>query len=323
MGRTHIRAFQAAQRAGLPCKLAAIVAENKADLNVDRGNIATTDETPLFDPTHTRVVPSLSTVLDDPTIGAVSVCTPTDTHVDISLKLLAAGKHVLIEKPVALASADVARLAAAAEASGKVCMPAMCMRFWPGWDWMKRAIEKDTYGHVLSATFTRIGSTPTWNREFYLNTSRSGGALYDLHVHDADVICWLFGQPVSVVATGSNMHVTALYRFAGGPERITAEGGWMTTPGFPFRMRYTVQFERAVADWDLSRTDKLLLTTTSGTTAVPLPDESAYDREVAAFILAIVHGGPAPVTLADALLVSRVLEGELASIAKRGCYRFA
>jgi predicted dehydrogenase len=117
----------------------------------------------------------------------VSICTPTDSHIELAMTALAAGRHVLVEKPVALRSAEVARLAQAAAPAGRVCMPAMCMRFWPGWEWLKERIEAGEFGRVRSATFQRVGAPPDWSA-FYGDYARSGGPLHDLHIHDADFI---------------------------------------------------------------------------------------------------------------------------------------
>src|SRR4029453_5583634 len=88
---------------------------------------------------------------------------------------------------------------------------------------------------------------PAWSPAFYGDPARSGGALFDLHVHDADLVRWLFGAPGAVTSTGTLDHVTTLYRYADGPAHVVAEGGWDHAGGFPFSMGYTVVFERATA----------------------------------------------------------------------------
>ena len=59
---------------------------------------------------------------------------------------IAAGKHVLCEKPLARTAADARRIARAAAKGTGFFMPAMCIRFWPEWAWLKKAIDKGTYG---------------------------------------------------------------------------------------------------------------------------------------------------------------------------------
>jgi predicted dehydrogenase len=114
---------------------------------------------------------------------------------------------------------------------------------------------------------------------------------------------------------GSIDHITTLYDYGdSGPRHVVAEGAWVTARGFPFRMRYTVEFEHAVADWDLMRPDQLLLVRDGKAEPTPLPAESAYDREVAHFVQAIATGGPTRATLADAAAVTALLEAEKRSL---------
>lgn len=320
MGRTHVRAVQGARAAGLPCRLVAVCspdARERAGLAGAGGNIGpTSHDEMMFDPSQVRGVAEPEMIARDPAVHAVSICTPTDTHVDLAELMLRAGKHVLLEKPVATCSEDVRRLArvAADSGGGRVCMPAMCMRFWPGWDWLKARVVDGSFGRVKSAVFTRVGSRPGWSPGFYADAARCGGAIFDLHVHDADAVLWLFGRPREVVSVGSIDHVKTQYRFASpaAPAIVSAEGGWYGADGFPFRMRYTVEFERAVADWDLSRPDPLLLVRDERASTVKLPGETAYDREVRAFIahLAADGGGEPPVTMRDAIAVTELIEAE-------------
>lgn len=320
MGRTHVRAYQCARQAGLPCRLVAVcsdVPEQLAGLASRGGNLGpkSGDEV-LFDPGEVRGYEQAEMVASDPRVSLVSICTPTDTHVAIASMLLRAGKHVLVEKPVAVTSAEVRALSEVAAASGRLCMPGMCMRFWPGWDWLKERVQDGKLGRVRAASFTRMGSRPDWSPDFYGDPARSGGALVDMHVHDADVVGWLFGVPREVVSTGSVDHVSTMYRFDGrnAPAPVTAEGGWTRERGFPFRIRYTVVFEKATADWDLGREEPLCLSRAGKTQAVPTARESAYDREVQAMVRAVASGGTPPVTLQDALAAAELLEAEKASL---------
>jgi predicted dehydrogenase len=314
MGRAHIAAYQAAQAAGLPCRLIAVCDRSPESLKgqAQTGNLATGAPADLRG-LDTFTDPSA--LLADPRIAAVSICTPTDTHVDLALAALAAGKHILVEKPVAITAPEVRRVAQAASASGMLAVPGMVMRFWPGWDWLEGRIRDGTLGAVKSATFTRIGAGPSWSPEFYRDVSRSGGALVDLHIHDADIICWLFGRPRDVVSSGSIDHLTTTYRFEHGPPHIAAEGGWSFSPSAGFRMRYTVCFERATADWDMNRTPTLLIHGPSGTEAPTLPTLSAYEAEIRHFVRALAGEVPPRATMKDALTVAEVLDAERQSLA--------
>jgi predicted dehydrogenase len=312
MGRTHARAYRDAAGTGRANRLVAIAERDRARVAAasTAGNLGDAEGAPPFDPRETAVVEGSEELLASPAVDAVSVCTPTDTHVELALAALRAGKHVLVEKPVALRAREVERLAEAARASGKVCMPAMCMRFWPGWRWLHQAIERGSYGQVRSAVFRRLAAPPAWSSEFYRDESRSGGALFDLHVHDADFVRWLFGAPSAVHATGSPAHVTASYRFEHGPPHVVAEGGWDHTGGFPFHMGYTVVFEQATAEYAFGRPAPLVLHHEGKQRALPLEEGTGYDGEIRHFLDCCAGRAAPEATLDEAVGLIRMLEEE-------------
>ncbi len=323
IGATHVRAYQSARAAGFPCVLGAVADRDARRLtgrvaaagNIDTG--AGGEGERLFDPAEVRGYTSAQDLLGDERIGLVSICTHTDTHVDLAVAALEAGKHVLVEKPVAISSAGVQRVADAARSSGRLCMPAMCMRFWPGWSWLKDRVRERTFGRVLSASFERLGAAPGWSA-FYADHARSGGALMDLHIHDADFVRFCFGEPAAVSSAGGPMHVTTIYRFLDddAPRHVVAQGGQDLAPGSDFRMRYTVAFEQATADFDLARPSPLTLVQDGGKADVALPGESGYELQVRHLVTAIAQGRrneDLVATIDDAVAVTRMLEAELES----------
>jgi predicted dehydrogenase len=316
MGQTHLKSFQALRKSGM----AAVFAVAERDPQKRAGQVSAAGnleaigagKTDLFDGVTGYETPE--ELLADERIDAVSICTPTDTHVKLAIMALRAGKHVLLEKPVALTVEEVDQVRAAANAAGKICMPAMCMRFWPGWPWLHEAVQSGRYGKVKSAMFTRMGSRPAWGHDFYLNPARSGGALFDLHIHDTDIVYWLFGMPKAVSASGDDFQVTTLYHYLGengenGP-RITATGGWLSSEGFPFRMQYLVEFENAIADWDLTRTPILRVISGGQIEEITLPEGAGYGPEAAEFVAAIAEGTTPPATLEEARDVTRIVLAE-------------
>lgn len=318
MGRTHLAAYRDAAEAGLPVRITRVCDPSFAQTNAQAqpqaagGNLPSAGDTGLA---GVSTMTDPEAMINDPDLDVLSICTYTDTHVDYAIKALRAGKHVLVEKPLALKASRVEELAQAAAGSSRLCMPAMCMRFWPGWDWLQRAIVTRAYGEVRSAVFQRVGAGPSWASEFYRDPARSGGALVDLHIHDVDFITWCFGTPTSVASTGSVDHVTTAYRFASGPLHVTAEGGWSVQATAGFRMRYCVCFDKATADFDISRPAPLLLHEAGGTTPVKLGKGSGYSGEIAHFIGAIASGrGPLRATLPEAVVVARILEAEQESL---------
>lgn len=261
-------------------------------------------------------------LLADPNVQIVDVCTPTRTHVSIGLAAIAAGKPMMIEKPLARTSAEAHRLASAAALSGVIAMPAMCMRFWPEWAWLKEAIDSGRYGSVRAARFRRVAEPPAWGHTHFFNGADSGGALLDLHVHDVDFIQFCFGRPRRVTASGFRQvsgaidHVVALIETAGGAT-VSAEGSWCMAPGYGFHMEYTVNFEQATADYNLDRgADALKLFTPGQAPQVLRPSGGdGYVGELTYFLDCVRHGrAPRTVTLADGATAVEICEAEERSI---------
>ena len=184
MGRTHVQAFLSAENAGYHSRLVAIADTKAKDLadNASGGNIKVKAGEVPVDPKKVKMSPNAAGLVADASVEAVSICTPTDTHVGLVIAALAGGKHVLVEKPLALLAEDVLRVHKAASKADRVCMPAMVMRFWPGWEWLHDRVKDGTLGACKSVEFERRGSRPTWNTAFYGDVNRSGGALLDLGI---------------------------------------------------------------------------------------------------------------------------------------------
>lgn len=322
MGRTHIAAFRAADAAGHANRLVAVCdsdPQRRTGLAGGGGNMRTgSDAERLFDPSQVRGYERAAELFADREVELVSICTHTTTHVELALAALAAGKHVLLEKPVALTVADAERLANAAREAKTLCMPAMCIRFWPAWAWVKRAIDERELGAVRSAVFRRLGTAPQWAASFYGDPVQSGGALLDLHVHDADFVRHCFGDPQSVASTGSLEHVTTLYRYPHGPAHVVAEGGWDHTSGFAFKMAFTVVFERATADYEFGRAHELVLARDGRSEPVALEPTNGYDGEVRHLLDALASGKrKLGATMDDALGHMRLLAAERESLETR------
>lgn len=262
MGVTHIRAHL--QTPGM--RVAAICDPTGRGLDGNfsdvPGNVGS-DEPVKLDMNEVKAYLAVEDLFANDTIDLFDICAPTTTHEDLAVAALETGKHVLCEKPLARTVEQARCIAKAAGSSKGHFMTAMCLRFWPEWAWLKRAVEGGRYGRVLAAHFRRVAEPPAWGQGIYLDGQRSGGALLDLHVHDVDFVHHLFGMPKSVYATGFSKvsgaidHVLAQYEVEGGAS-VSATGSWAMTPGFGFNMAYRVVFENATADYDIARAKESL-----------------------------------------------------------------
>lgn len=185
MGGTHGRAFR--QVEGV--EIAAIYAHSDrraAPLAEELGTVWTDD---------------IDRILRDESIDAIDNCLPTPEHRPLTEAALAAGKHVLLEKPIALTDEDAAALVAAGEASDRVFMLAHVLRFWPEYVELQRMATNGDLGELRSGLAYRRQPFPAWS-QLFSRSDLTGGAVIDMMIHDIDALNWVFGTPRSVTANG-------------------------------------------------------------------------------------------------------------------------
>jgi len=321
MGATHINAWRQAALDGHPNRLVAVCDRNPAR-RAGQSAVGPAGQEPLqFDRGAVALYADAAELFADPAVDVVSITTPTESHVPLALAALAAAKHVLVEKPVALEVAAVQRLQQAAASAGTLCMPAQCIRFWPGWDWLIARVDDRSLGALKALHVQRLSSRPDWGDGFYDDATRCGGVVHDLHVHDADWIRRLAGDPQWVSAREQSGQLTIEYGFieGGGPEVVVAEASWARDPTEGFFMGYEAEFERGGASWSSQREPPLQL-------AGPGPHElpawvggTGYDGQLR-HLLAVLSGEVAAleVTMADAVASARMLEAVDRSLASGG-----
>ncbi|MBR4072676.1 MAG: Gfo/Idh/MocA family oxidoreductase, partial [Clostridia bacterium] len=95
-------------------------------------------------------------------VDMVDICLPTFLHADTAIEALNMGYHVLSEKPMSLCYEDCLRMCDAAKKADKKLMIGQCLRFGDDYNFLKEAIENNTFGKVLSGTFRRMSGPPIW-----------------------------------------------------------------------------------------------------------------------------------------------------------------
>ena len=185
--------------------------------------------------------------LATPGVELADVCLPTPLHRPVAERALAAGHHVLLEKPLALSLEDADAIGAAAAASGRVLMVGHVLRFVPEIAELRRLVAAGELGRPLAVSAMRLSAPPDWN-DWMLDAARSGGTLVDLAIHDLDVIGSLLGPARHVVARGvaGGRHVSALVTHEGG--EATVEGSHAMPGSYPFTARMRVLCERGVLE---------------------------------------------------------------------------
>jgi len=194
-----------------------------------------------------------------PNVDVVAVTLPTNLHAEIAVAALQAGKHVISEKPMGLSVAECDRMLAAEAASGRTLIVDQCVRFFPQYELIKEWVDSGRLGRIRYASLTRLSSPPTHSKDnWMLNSRLSGGAIFDLHIHDVDFAQQLMGVPDTIRAHGSSGtsggtdHVFATYGYADGRYALV-EGGWGLHLPWPFDMSIVVHGEKGTLSWTASK----------------------------------------------------------------------
>lgn len=135
-------------------------------------------------------------ILKDTSVDAVFICSPSDTHFEVSMEAIKAGKHIFCEKPIDLDLSRVLEIKTAAKKSGKVFMVGFNRRFDKEFMAMKDMISKGEVGNVevVQITSRDPGAPP-------LEYIKSSGGIYcDMMIHDFDMVRFLTGREVKTVS---------------------------------------------------------------------------------------------------------------------------
>jgi predicted dehydrogenase len=278
MGATHLGAFW--KMDGV--KVGAVCTENAAaltgDLSKTGGNLGR--QGGVYDFSAVTKYQRWEELVKDPSLDAVDICLPTDLHEPVTIAALAAGKHVLCEKPMALTVDDCARMVDRAEKQQRVLMIGQVLRFWPAYRYLQEFGKGKEFGTLRSATFVRRCGVPNWSR-WLTDEARSGGALLDLLVHDIDQALLLCGMPERVAAKklGDVDGVAATLIYPGGPE-VRVQGGWFAAET-PFSMSFQARAERA--ELELTAEGLIRNDATGERTKIETRGDG-YDAEVSYFV---------------------------------------
>jgi predicted dehydrogenase len=279
-----------------------------------------------------RAGTDLEVALADPAVDAVVIATPAVTHADLACRALAAGKHVLVEKPLALSVADAERVARAAASSGRVLLVGHLMVFHPAVVRLKELVASGQLGELYYLHARRVNLGRLRHDE---------NALWSFAPHDLSMIdALLDATPVRVSASGQSYLqpgiedvVFATLHFAGGT-MAHIHLSWLDPRK---ERRLTVVGSRMMAEFDDVAAEKLriydkgyerppsfrgfdeYLTLRDGDVHIPqLVMEEPLRVEVRHFLDCVVAGARPRVDADSALRVTRVLEAAQRSLLTGG-----
>jgi predicted dehydrogenase len=205
---------------------------------------------------HARYA-DLAALLDDPRVELVDLCVPNDEHARLAIRALEAGKHVLVEKPIALTIADSDAMMDAARSSGKLLMVGQVLPFFPEFRFAAEAVRLGRYGALQAAHFWRLISQPDWSRGI-ADVERSGGPAIDLHIHDTHFVGLVCGVPRAVQARGvvhegAVVYLTTQYLYDDPILAVSAVSGALSQSGRPFSHGFELFLERATVAYGAAK----------------------------------------------------------------------
>lgn len=279
------------------------------------------------------LVDSLDAILDDPTIAAVAILTPANTHRDIGLACAAAGKHVLVEKPVDVTTARAAELVAGCRAVGVRLGVVLQHRFRPAGLRLAQLLAEGALGAIVGCSTT----IRLWRPQAYYDepgrgtlARDGGGVLMSQGIHTLDLMLSLAGPVAEVAgfATTTPVHrmetedmVAAAARFASGAVGVI-EATTAAFPGFAEEIALTclkgtalLRGTELLVRWQDGRREAIEPDRSAGGTgADPMAFPHDYHRAVIAdFVAAIGEGRDPKVTGEEALKVHRLIDALIAA----------
>jgi predicted dehydrogenase len=191
-----------AQRSHLP----AYQASDEADLVAVSSGRSETARTAAEQFGARKVHATWQKAVADPEVEAVDICTPNALHAPIAIAAARAGKHVLVEKPMALSLDEADAMIAAAREAGVTLMVAHNLRFAPIYEQVKRIVAEGAIGMPLAArgVFMHAGPDEFWGATsdwFWQAETAGGGALIDMGIHMIDLLRWFIDRPVVEVTS--------------------------------------------------------------------------------------------------------------------------
>ena len=292
MGSTHLKALKNIHAA----KLAAVVSSDPVKLNGNlsaiQGNLGGPGE--RFDFSQIKRCTRTEEALADPGIDAVDLCLPTHLHAPVTIAALRAGKHVLVEKPMALNGNEAKQMIEEARKAGRILMTGQVLRFFPMYTSLIDLLGSGDLGPVRAALFRRRCAAPSWGK-WLLERNEGGGGVFDLLIHDVDMCLRLFGKPASLTATGYE-------DLAGGIDIVNAQlqyaeigsvvvtGGWHHPKSYPFSMEYTVSADGGTIEYSSAGRPPTLYAKDGSERVLPQPEVDGYQAQLEYFIECATNG---------------------------------
>ncbi len=318
LGKKHFRnTKELCERVG-DVKLTAICDIEESAFNTQTDTNISTEATNL-DLSAYRLYTDVNELFENEKLDFVIAALPTSIHEKIAVMAMERKIHVFSEKPMALNEKECENMLKASRENNVRLMIGQCVRYSSAVAFAKELVESGKYGRVLYANFERFSGPPVWTwKKWMLDEEKSGGAALDLHIHDVDLICYLFGEPKSISARRvsgeiKNDGLFTTYDFDDGMF-ATARGSWGFNNTYRFRSGFLIKFENATFE---SGGGKAILYTDDSKEEVKLPPTNVTLEELVDFVCCIRNGENSKINPPEASALSvkiALLEKEKAKL---------
>jgi predicted dehydrogenase len=271
-----------------------------------------------------KVYETLEEMLQDPSVDIIDICAPSHLHEDLGMKVLAAKKPLLLEKPIAHTKQGAQKLVSKARADGTPFMVCQSLRFMPAYMAIRKVVQEGKLGQVKIAFAARLGQAPNWGDGWYLDPKKSGGVLFNLTLHDYDFFRSIFGAVESVYGVGVKNErdgyedVVGSLSFKSGVKAVV-DGSLAMTPGYPFTMHMRLDGTEGTVEYkyiggvnlDENATESLLLYK-PGQPPITLPGEGedSFANLIGYFVDCIEKNEPTSLCMPEEMVeVIDVLNG--------------
>lgn len=293
MGTTHLQAWRTVKDAELVAVVSDDPKQLEGDLSANTGNLNRQADSKL-DFSSLMKYTNVEDALANPNVDAVDLCVPTHLHAPLAMKALRAGKHVLVEKPMALTGALCDEMVRTAEECGKTLMVAHVLRFWDAYQPLIEAKRTGRLGEPRSFVFRRRCAAPHWG-QWLKDPGKGGGGVFDLLIHDVDMCVHLFGLPEAVSATGyedlnAGIDLITAELYYPGIGSVIVTGGWHHPKSYPFSMEFTASFQGGTIEFSTAGRPATLYKADGEAEELTLPAEDGFAAEVAYFASCVTSG---------------------------------
>ena len=299
MGIMHSRQLLLSDGVELAAIIEKDAASVKKKLDTPEGNLTVgeVDNKALL---QVPVYSSLQDCLKEQKLDAVHICVHTNLHYILVKEALQNNLHVLVEKPFVLDVKEGEELILLAKEKQRILMVAHVVRFMSPYKKLLNIIDSKEYGKLKFLSLSRFSGVPQWGQwlEKQKEFGSSGGALFDLVIHDIDFAAFALGFPQIIEnktllpgKLSNNDYLSTIWSYPDLELKVKIEGGNIFHAKLPFRAEYIAAFDRSTVKFSTNDADSIHVFNDLEENIIPANDlGDGYFNEIQLFVDSILKG---------------------------------